>query len=141
MGQQVSTSAEGCAPRRPSFPSLYWPTNTCEDAIYYLRDSWRFTLLWTLILYAIFHLGAAAVALFVQVGKHRSTWKYLWTVPIIYAVTAAVEAVVAGSVVGVLVGAVYFTGKFQMSTWIPFIWGWINVLMLIVSSFTIQGGL
>jgi hypothetical protein len=39
------------------------------------------------------------------------------------------------------VGAVYFNGRFHMSTWIPFIWGWINVLVLIVSSFTIQGGL
>jgi hypothetical protein len=39
------------------------------------------------------------------------------------------------------VGAIYFNGRFHMSTWIPFIWGWINVLMLIVSSFTIQGGL
>ncbi|KAK9795684.1 hypothetical protein SCARD494_04655 [Seiridium cardinale] len=104
MGQQVSTSAEGCHPIRPSFPSLYWPAESCEHAIYYLWDSWRFTLLWTLILYAIFHMGSAAIALGVQVGKHRSTWKYLWAVPAIYAITAALEAVVAGSIVGVLAG-------------------------------------
>ncbi|KAH6654343.1 hypothetical protein BKA67DRAFT_275800 [Truncatella angustata] len=141
MGQQVSTTAAGCEPGRPSFPSLYWPAQSCDHAIYYLWDSWRFTTLWTLILYAIFHMGAAGIALGVQVGKHRSTWKYLWTVPIIYAFAAALEAVISGSIVGVLVGAVYFNGRFLMSTWIPFIWGWINVLVLIVSSFTIQGGL
>lgn len=39
------------------------------------------------------------------------------------------------------IGAVYIAGKVTMSTWIPFLWGWINVLILIVSSFTIQGGL
>jgi hypothetical protein len=39
------------------------------------------------------------------------------------------------------IGAVYIAGKVAMSTWIPFIWGWINVLVIIVSSFTIQGGL
>ena len=38
-------------------------------------------------------------------------------------------------------GAVYNAGYFSMSTWIPFIWGWINVLVLIISSFTMQGGL
>lgn len=39
------------------------------------------------------------------------------------------------------VGAIYLSGHYPMSTWIPFFWGWINVLVLIISSFTIQGGL
>lgn len=102
LSSRRSTTRQGCDAIRPSFPSLHWPVESCDYAIYYLWDSWRFTLLWTLILYGIFHLSAAGVALFVQVGKHRSTWKYLWAVPIVYAFTAALEALVAGSVVGVL---------------------------------------
>lgn len=39
------------------------------------------------------------------------------------------------------VGASYLVGGFTMSTWIPFVWGWVNVLVLVVSSFRIQGGL
>src|SRR3569833_364311 len=39
------------------------------------------------------------------------------------------------------VGAVYTSGSFRMSTWIPFIWGWVNVLVQTISSFSIQGGL
>ena len=39
------------------------------------------------------------------------------------------------------VGASYLAGNFTMSTWIPFVWGWVNVLVLIVSSFRMQGGL
>ncbi len=39
------------------------------------------------------------------------------------------------------VGASYLVGDFNMSTWIPFVWGWVNVMVLIVSSFRIQGGL
>jgi len=37
--------------------------------------------------------------------------------------------------------AVYNAGYYSMSTWVPLLWGLINVLVLIISSFTIQGGL
>ena len=97
--------------------------------------------MWTVILYAIFHMGAAAIALLMQTGKRPATWKYLWTVPILYALAAGIEALFAGTITGVVVGAVYLNGNFVLSTWIPFIWAWINVLVLVISSFTIQGGL
>ncbi|KAI0862661.1 integral membrane protein [Xylaria cubensis] len=122
----------------PRFPSLCWPDNC---VIYTVYDSWRFTLIWTLILFTAFHLSATAIALLMQVGKPRSRWKYLVAVPIVYAVVSGVEAFVAGSVVGSILGAVYISACYKMSTWIPFIWGLINVLILIISSFTIQGGL
>lgn len=38
-------------------------------------------------------------------------------------------------------GGVYTAGFFRMSTWIPLSWGIINALVLILSSFAIQGGL
>ena len=38
-------------------------------------------------------------------------------------------------------GAVYNAGGFKVSTWIPFVWSLVSVLVLIVSSFSIQGGL
>lgn len=37
--------------------------------------------------------------------------------------------------------AVYNAGDFRMSTWIPCVWGVINMLVLILSSFSLQGGL
>ncbi|TKA77283.1 hypothetical protein B0A49_00982 [Cryomyces minteri] len=52
-----------------------------------------------------------------------------------------IEAVIAGSVVGGLLGGVYSSGFFRMSTWIPLVWALINALVLILSSFAIQGGL
>lgn len=38
-------------------------------------------------------------------------------------------------------GGIYKAGSFRMSTWIPLTWGIINALVLILSSFAIQGGL
>jgi len=37
--------------------------------------------------------------------------------------------------------AVYNAGYFRMSTWIPCVWGVINTLVLILSSFSLQGAL
>ena len=47
----------------------------------------------------------------------------------------------AGSIVGLILGTVYGAGYYKMSTWMPFLWGLINVLVLILASFSIQGGL
>ncbi|KAJ9425563.1 hypothetical protein QL093DRAFT_2247073 [Fusarium oxysporum] len=113
----------------PRFPSLnvqtlYDTTADKQFTLYYVLDVWRFTLLWTLIIYACFHMG-----------------QYLWAVPVIYLVIAGLEAVMAGSIVGLVLGAVYSAGYYEMNTWIPCTWGFINVLVLIISSFSIQGGL
>lgn len=88
----------------PPFPSLYWPPQNAPPggSLYYLSDIWRFTLLWTLLIYAIFHLGAAGVAVAMQLGGDRSKWKYLGIIPVAYAVVAGVEALFAGSVVGLM---------------------------------------
>ncbi|KAK4138334.1 hypothetical protein BT67DRAFT_437656 [Trichocladium antarcticum] len=144
----------------PPFPSLFWPPQKGSINLHELDDMWKFTLFWTLILYGLFHVGAVGVAVLMQVGKRRSNWTYLWVVPLSYAFIAGAEAIVAGSVVGLVlvppsrpvglsvranardsVGASYLAAGFPMSTWIPFVWGWVNVLILIVSSFRIQGGL
>lgn len=70
--------------------------------LYHLDDMWRFTLIWTFVMYACFHWAAIGIALIVQIGKKKTNWKYLWTVPIIYSAIAAVEALVAGSVTGAM---------------------------------------
>jgi hypothetical protein len=153
-------AASGNTTTTPDFPSLRWPPTDQAIQLTSLYDVWRFTLLWTLIIYAIFHMGAAGIALVMQVGKaKKSNWKYLWLVPLLYAFVAGAEALFAGSLVGAVsvvpntelamlhtdiqcsVGAAYFAGNYNMSTWIPFIWGWVNVLILILSSFSIQGGM
>ena len=93
----------------PPFPSLFWPPDSVAWKLERIEDIWRFTLQWTLIIYAIFHVGAAGIALLMQVGKKKSNWKYLWMVPILYLIVAGVEALFAGSVVGLMYVAMQLT--------------------------------
>ena len=88
----------------PRFPSLnvqtvYDTTPRRVYTLYYIKDVWRFTVIWTVIIYALFHLAAVIIALFTH-GRRMSTWKYLWAIPIIYIVIAGLQAVVTGSIVG-----------------------------------------
>ncbi|KAG9257252.1 uncharacterized protein F5Z01DRAFT_460859 [Emericellopsis atlantica] len=90
----------------PRFPSLnigtvYDYSQDRRYTLYYVSDVWRFTVIWTLIVYALFHLGAVVVAVLTH-GWRISTWKYLWAVPIVYLVIAGLEAILAGSIVGVM---------------------------------------
>jgi hypothetical protein len=113
-----------------------------------------------LILYAVFHATVAAFAVLMQLGNGKSAWKYVWIIPILYLLVAGMEALIAGSITGLMyvfivscflpgamlivldsIGFVYNSGYFRMSTWIPFVWAWINVLVLVVSSFSVQLGL
>ncbi|KFH48951.1 hypothetical protein ACRE_000880 [Hapsidospora chrysogenum ATCC 11550] len=131
--------------RTPRFPSLNVQTiyDTSPDrryTLYYIDDVWRFTMIWTIIFYALFHLAAVIIATFAH-GWGISSWKYFWGVPAVYLVIAAIEAVLSGSIVGVMLGAVYNAGYYEMNTWIPCTWAGISVLVLIISSFSIQGGL
>ncbi|KAJ5187105.1 Integral membrane protein [Penicillium cf. viridicatum] len=124
----------------PSFPSLYDPLPVNRQQAYYLyytKDIWRFTLFWTLIFYGATHLTVAGCA----VLTHFRNWNVIWIVPLVYSFIAALESLLAGSIIGVVLGAVYESGNFRMSTWLPMIWGGVNVMVLIVTSFPMQGGL
>ncbi|KAJ5591636.1 uncharacterized protein N7459_002005 [Penicillium hispanicum] len=124
----------------PEFPSLYDPLPSHHKEahyLYYTKDIWRFTLYWTLIFYAATHLTVAGCA----VLTHSRNWGVIWLVPLLYSVIAGLEGLLAGSIVGLVLGAVYEAGNFRMSTWLPMIWSGVNVMVLILTSFPMQGGL
>jgi len=137
--------------------------------LYFLADIYRYTLYWTLITIVAAHTCVAAWAVLMQFAAATQRRKYMnspqgkalsaknrkllgenplgetlswvWMVPLVYIVIGASEALLAGSLVGLVLGAVYNAGYFRMSTWTPLLWGIINMLVLVVSSFRIQGGL
>ena len=85
----------------PSFPSLYWFVNAKADEpqyLYHLSDIWRFTLFWTLIVFELSHVAASTYAVIVQ----WRNWKIMWIVPLVYMIAAGIEAVLAGTVVGLM---------------------------------------
>ena len=85
----------------PPFPSLYWLGKAnAEEAqyLYHLNDIWRFTLFWTLIVFELSHVAASAYAVIVQ----WRNWKIMWIVPLVYMISAGIEAVLAGTVVGLM---------------------------------------
>lgn len=89
----------------PPFPSLYWPYKAkpgVANYLYYAHDIWRYTLLWTLIIFAVFHMVVAAFAVLMQLGKGKRAWQYVWIIPLIYAIIAGIEAILAGSFVGLM---------------------------------------
>jgi hypothetical protein len=75
------------------------------------------------------------------VAMLRRSWKLVWVVPVLYVVLAGIEAFLSGSMVGGLLGALYNSAFARMSTWIPFVWGLISTLILVLGSFAIQGGM
>jgi hypothetical protein len=142
----------------PKWPSLYWPIRAAPSApayLYYTTDIWRFTLYWTLLQYGAVHFFASVWAVLMQLRsavtlRHKDyaastsvkqTLGWVWVVPVIYCVVGGIEALLAGSVVGLVLGAVYSAGYYKMSTWMPFLWGQVSVLVIILGSFSIQGGL
>ena len=127
ISHNTSTHIDDPNYRTPPFPSLYWligPSDVVEPAyLYHEKDIWRFTLFWTLIIYEATHLLVASYAVtvvwlggrsdFLKTEKgmeaskapgisRRKKLKVLWMVPIVYGVVAGVEALLAGSVVGLM---------------------------------------
>ena len=114
----------------PSFPSLYWligPHDLVKPKfLYHVHDIWRFTLFWTIIVFETVHLLVGMYAVInvwwggrsrqIEEGKEQlkgrgskrgsegslQKIKVLWVVPVVYGIVAGVEAVLAGSVVGLM---------------------------------------
>lgn len=85
----------------PPFPSLYKFLHLSPGQASYLyntTDIWRFTLFWTLILFGGIHLIAGLIAMAMQ--PHN--WRLVWITPVAYLLIGGLEALLAGSVVGLL---------------------------------------
>ncbi|VEU20953.1 DEKNAAC101841 [Brettanomyces naardenensis] len=70
-----------------------------------------------------------------------SNKKYLPLVVVVYIIVGAFEGFVAGSLIGVLVSAIYNSGQFKMTTWLPFVYSLIVALFNVISSYSLTSTL
>lgn len=117
----------------PKFPSVY-PIYSKEyevSYLYYTYDIWRFTLFWTLIIYVPVHLASAVIGVTMQ-------RRFLSGLVIIafYLAMSGIQAFVSGTIAGLMLAAVYKSGLFAMTTWIPFSWAITITLYMIRTSYS-----
>ncbi|KAK7205344.1 hypothetical protein BZA70DRAFT_277880 [Myxozyma melibiosi] len=98
--------------------------------LYYRQDIWKFTCLWTIIIYEAVHFVAGSWV--VLMNRRLKSLVIL----AIYMFIGGVGAVISGSIVGAILGLIYSAGSLQMSTWIPFVWAVVQVLTLIMTSYS-----
>ncbi|CEG64087.1 hypothetical protein RMATCC62417_01123 [Rhizopus microsporus] len=130
----------------PSWPSLYWPFQRGynplvmvadkEHSLYYINDIWRFTMIWSLLFSLVVYLPAGVWA-FMMFAKSRTlNWYTLMMIPFLFVIGGAIASFVIGSIIGVAIAIVYNAGFFVMSTWIPFLWALIHILIVIIGSYS-----
>ncbi|KAK5102973.1 hypothetical protein LTS08_003776 [Lithohypha guttulata] len=146
----MSYGAQPLSYDTPAFPSLYWPFDTnpaTPKYLYSLTDIWRFTLYWTLLTVPTAHILVAGWAVIMQFSTAYQRHRFLHHAPEGVALSKKNKkllgtlALLSGSVVGLILGAIYNAGYFRMSTWTPLFWGMVNMLVLILGGFRVQGGL
>jgi hypothetical protein len=118
------------------WPGLYWPLTdpSQRQFIYSLSDIWRFTVLWCCLLAIPVYVmvGAWAVLMF----DKKSTFMGYYVLVVVLVALAASAAFIGGSIVGISLGLIYRFGCFSMSTYVPLLWGVIQVLILVVGSYS-----
>lgn len=133
----------------PRFPSLYLPLGPFSrqyllSFLYYSFDVWKYTVFWYVIVF-----GAAYLAVGLVAGANLSLNRYRFThfknktsnsnspykhsifnlvVVALYVVLGTIQGFLSGSIVGVLLLAIYKAGLLSMSTWIPFCWAIAGIL-------------
>lgn len=120
----------------PTFPSLHWPTGlrTTVHVLYDVHSIWRFTLYWSLI----FNVGFYAVAGLWASLMHRKQAGGFWIMAV-YLAYGGVQGVAGGTITGFLIGNIYSSGLFAMSTWIPLCCAAVQILFDFAVSFSGTG--
>ncbi|KAI9016774.1 hypothetical protein DFJ74DRAFT_243321 [Hyaloraphidium curvatum] len=117
----------------PPFPSLTFPLAPASpsQALYYRDDVLSFTVLWTIIWFSLAYVSAGLRAAISLPGKRAPLLAFAF-----FVLWGLATASVSGAVVGIMLFRVYDAGNFPMATWVPFVWGLIQLLVVLLSSFT-----
>lgn len=89
---------------RPEFPSLFWPLGATSQSyhssyLYYTKDIWAFTVIWTVILFSGFYGAAGAILCF---NNSRRSVSVGLSYILGYALVGGAQGFCTGSVCGVM---------------------------------------
>ncbi|KAF8527323.1 hypothetical protein JB92DRAFT_2783596 [Gautieria morchelliformis] len=145
---------------RPQFeldPSIFLPIQPNGQYLQNAGDVYVFTLYWSFIFYTpLFVITGACAALLLALKPLRSIHAlpttstvsnngkltnslpkraivYGGVVFLVYIIVGTGLAVIGSTVVGFLIAGVYEAGRFQVSTWVPFVWALLQTLVALTS--------
>ncbi|KAI8992229.1 hypothetical protein BDB01DRAFT_716882 [Pilobolus umbonatus] len=109
----------------PSWPSLYWPFNGDFDPLHLVAD----------IPNSLYHIKG--IWAFGMLTKSRTLHWYiaLW-IPFLFVLCGSIASFLIGSTIGIALAFIYNSGFFVMSTWIPFLWALIHILIVVIGSYS-----
>ncbi|KAG9284045.1 hypothetical protein G9A89_022819 [Geosiphon pyriformis] len=114
----------------PTWPSLDWPPFRDRGiSLEAKEDIWRFTVFWTLLFFASIY-GTAGI--WAWIVFHRWRWSFL--IPVGFIAVSLLTGLVGGTIVGYVLGALYNSGSFILSTWVPCLWGLTQALVAVMGS-------
>lgn len=119
----------------PKFPALtmqFKRNDFSSEYLFYTIDIWKFTLYWTLIIFFAFYCAAGVIAAVCQ----RRFFSGI-AIIVVYMLWGLFQAFFSGSIVGLLLAAVYKSGSLTMNTWVPLIWGIAQILYVVVLSYSV----
>ncbi|KAI9283069.1 hypothetical protein BC943DRAFT_343960 [Umbelopsis sp. AD052] len=109
----------------PPWPSLYWPFGPNFNPLSLIAD----------IPHSLYYMkGIWAYFMFLK--SHTFKWYMLVLIPLVFVLAGCLSSFIIGSVVGVVLSIIYNAGFFVMSTWIPFLWALIQVLIVVIGSYS-----
>ncbi|CAG8808167.1 21974_t:CDS:2, partial [Racocetra persica] len=83
-----------------------------------------YTTIWTIIFFVIIYVFAG---IFACIVFHKYRWSFL--IPVGFLFVALITGFVGGTIIGYVLAALYSSGDFPMSVWIPFLWGLIQAFL------------
>lgn len=110
------------------WPGLYQPFDQ-PTYLYNPYAIWRFTVIWTLLLFGATFACAGFLVVPVFAKRH---FRLSLLAPLVFVTVGLLGAFISATIVGYALAAVYNAAFLRMSTFVPALWGALQTLVLLL---------